>query len=89
MIVMMMAMGVIMLAMVVMMMVSSLTPFDIDLFIIVLLNMSMCCMRDFTTTAGSERSQDCGTTDTGCVAPGCVVFHHYAHDHSSCTPQLS
>ncbi len=78
-----MVMGVIMLAMVAIMLVV-LTPFAIDLFIIVLLNMSMYCMRDITTTAGSSRSQDCGTTGTG--------WHkadRYAHDHSSCIAQLS
>ena len=45
---------VIMLAMVVIMMVM-VTPFAIDLFIVVLLNMSICCMCDITTTAGSSR----------------------------------
>ena len=50
-----MVMGVIMLAMVAIMLVV-LTPFAIDLFIIVLLNMSMYCMREITTTAGSSRS---------------------------------
>jgi len=71
-----MVMGVIMLAMVAIMLVV-LTPFAIDLFIIVLLNMSMYCMRDIVTTAGSSRSQDCDTTGTG--------WHKVdrdAHDHS-------
>jgi hypothetical protein len=71
-----MVMGVIMLVV--------LTPFAIDLFIIVLLNMSMYCMRDITTTAGSSRSLDCGTTGTG--------WHkadRYVHDRSSCIAQLS
>jgi hypothetical protein len=78
-----MVMGVIMLAMVAIMLVV-LTPFAIDLFIIVLLNMFMYCMRDITTIAGSSRSQDCGTSGTG--------WHkadRYAHDHSSCIAQLS
>jgi len=78
MIVMMMAMGVIIL------MVLIVAPFAIDLLIIVLLNMSMYCMRDITTTAGSSRSQDCDTTGTG--------WHKAdrdAHNHSSCISQLS
>ena len=60
MIVMIMAMVVIMLAMVVIMMVMvhhSLTPFAFDLTIVVMLNMSICCMCGITTTAGSSRSQ--------------------------------
>jgi hypothetical protein len=74
---------VMMLAMVVIMLVvlivapSFVDSFAIDLFIIVLLNMSMYCMRDITTTAGSSRSQDCDTTGTG--------WHKVdrdAHDHS-------
>ena len=62
MIMIMLAIVVIMLTMVVIMLVvlivapSFVDSFAIDLFIIVLLNMSMYCMRDITTIAGSSRS---------------------------------
>ncbi len=81
----MLAMVVIMLAIVVIMLVVLIVaPSFVDsLFIIVLLNMSMYCMRDITTTAGSSRSQDCDSTGTG--------WHKAdrdAHNHSSCISQL-
>ena len=77
---------VIMLAMVVIMMVM-VTPFAIDLFIVVLLNMSICCMCDITTTAGSSRSQECGTTDLRWIALAQGAC--YAHDHMYTSVKLT
>ena len=88
----MMAMGVIMLAMVVIMLAMVVIMLAmvvrmlaiVVMMVIVLLNMSMYYMRDITATAGSSRSQDCGTTGTGWYKAD-----RYAHDHSSCISQLS